>query len=295
MLKINITLFLCLLFNSNLVFSHEKIKNQTPISIFYLNIPVQTLSGDEIIVGAQYRIPKERADDPIPAVIILHSSGGVDKTGSFYAKALNNNGIATLELDMWGGRDLSGGTDGRVGLPFETLPDVYSALKLLADKPEIDATKIGVIGFSWGGVLSLLTASENYMSMSGSDYRFAGHVAHYPSCWVYNRDIPFLPRFEFNNLTGSPVLIQVGGFDDYDEPSTCQNMVESLSAQDQHSVSVNFFPRAYHAWDRLEPELTVTDVFSHQGTGGLVTMKPNRRIAGKSKRKVVQFFNNLFY
>jgi dienelactone hydrolase len=280
---ISISLLLC-----QFSLSATAAKNQLP-HMFYVNIPVQTQDGVGQ-VSAQYRLPRSENPSPMPAVVILHNSGGVDSTGKFYAKALNNSGIATLELDLWGARGLLGGTDNRPESPQETLPDVFAALHYLVEREEIDAERIGVIGFSWGGVLSMLTATEQYMSMTGTPYRFAGHVAHYPLCWVYNR----VPGFEFDNLTGAPVMIQTGALDDYDQPETCPLMVSSLGEVEKDLVELKVYKNAYHAWDRLEPELLVTDPTSHLGTGGEVLLSPNKKIAKRSRRKVVNFFQELF-
>ena len=266
-----------------------KIRSEQLPFIFYVTIPVE-LADKTIQVSAQYRVPRDQGDDALPAVIIIHTSGGVDSTGGFYAKALNKAGIATLELDLWGARDLLGGTEDRPGLPQETLPDTFAALKYLAERDEIDANKIGIMGFSWGGVLSILTTTEHYMAMSGSPYRFAGHVAHYPVCWVYN----FLPGFEINHLTGAPLLIQAAELDGYDIASSCPSMVESLPEADQAYVELKVYESTYHAWDRLEPELVVFDPFAHLGQGGYVTLSPDKHIARKSKRKVVKFFKEIF-
>lgn len=266
----------------------KKIDKQLP-HIFYINIPVQT-ADTSWQVSAQYRLPRIETAQALPAVIILHSSSGIDSTGRFYARALNNAGIATLELDLWGARGLQGGSANRPATPQETLPDVFAALHYLLQQPNINAEKIGVIGFSWGGVLSMLTATEQYMAMTGTPFRFAGHVAHYPVCWLYNN----VPGFEFANLTGAPVLIQTGELDDYDLPETCPLMVANLSEVDKETVELNIFKKAYHAWDRLEAEWLVTDPFSHLGQGGEVTLSPNKRVAKKSRRNVVKFFSNIF-
>jgi len=257
--------------------------------IFYVTIPVETAEG-VIDISAQYRLPRNLTAKA-PAVVILHSSSGVDSTGVFYAKALNKKGIATLEVDLWGGRDLLGGSEGRPSSPQETLNDAFSALDFLAARDEIDSNKIGVLGFSWGGVLSLLTSTNQYASLSLSGNRFAGHVAHYPVCWAYNA----VPGFEFSDLTGSPVLIQTGELDDYDLPDTCSSLVNSLNEEDHSLVTLKTYKNAYHAWDRLEPEWIVEDPTSHLGTGGSVTLAPNKKVAKKSKRRVVKFFSELFF
>jgi len=262
-------------------------KKQLPI-INYLSIPVQT-ANESWIVSAKLRVPRSKNTTKMPAVVIMHSSGGIDSTGDFYAKSLNNNGVVTIELDLWGARNLVGGTD-RPASPQETLPDAIAALHYLASRPDIDSSKIGIIGFSWGGVLSMLTATEQYMSQTGSALRYAAHVAHYPVCWVYNN----VPGFEFEKLTGAPVLIQTGQYDDYDLPDSCSNMVNNLTEIDKGLTKLKIYKKAYHAWDRLEPKLIIEDPFSNLGQGGTVTLKPHKRIALKSRNKAVNFFKKAF-
>src|SRR3954447_11272657 len=61
----------------------------------------------------------------MPVVLILHGSGGVDGRGAFYAKALQDTGIATLEITMFppGGRPKAG--------TKATMPFAAAALKWL--------------------------------------------------------------------------------------------------------------------------------------------------------------------
>jgi hypothetical protein len=115
----------------------------------------------------------------LPAVVILHGSAGVDFRGDFYARALNASGIATLEIDMWEARGIDTAAD-RPPLPLFTYPDAFGALKFLSEHPNIDPDRIGVIGFSWGGVIAMASATELYSSQFGEGLRFSAHVAHYP-------------------------------------------------------------------------------------------------------------------
>ncbi|NVK25493.1 MAG: hypothetical protein HWE10_11240 [Gammaproteobacteria bacterium] len=66
--------------------SHEHKSDQLP-HVNYVNLPVQLSAENTLNVGAQLRIPRD-VNAPIPAVIILHNSAGIDSTGSFYAKNL---------------------------------------------------------------------------------------------------------------------------------------------------------------------------------------------------------------
>ena len=160
------------------------------------------------------RTPARQPNTPgNPRRRCVHGSAGIDSRGNYYEQALNDAGIATLEIDMWAARNLTGGAD-RPALPSLTVPDAFSALKYLADNPAIDANRIGVLGFSWGGVVSLLSATQYYTAQFGDGHAFAAHVANYPVCWAYSAGIPGI---FFSDLTGAPVLVQVGNHDDYDD------------------------------------------------------------------------------
>lgn len=256
--------------------------------ISYVSFPsVDTVSP--LTVSGQLRVPSHTSG-AIPAVVVVHGSAGVDSRGRLYAEALNAAGIATLEIDMWAPRGWFGGVFGRPrGVP-ETLPDAYGALKFLAGLPRIDPARIGIMGFSWGGVVTMLTATEPTTPHTGNTVKFAAHVAHYPVCWVYNR----VPGYAFAAFTGAPVLIQAGALDAYDAPDTCLKLVASLPAAAQQFVSVKVYPNATHAWDRLEPPMVVTDPFSHLGAGGQVDFVPNPGAAFQSRANAVHAFVNAF-
>lgn len=270
--------------------AHAQIIDPNLPIISYVNFqsvdPVQSLT-----VSGQLRVPPTEDGERIPAVVIVHGSAGVDSRGKFYTEALNGAGIATLEIDMWASRGWIGGITGRPqGVP-ETLPDAYGALKFLSEQPRIDPERIGIMGFSWGGVVTMLTATDPYTSQyTDGTLKFAAHIAHYPVCWVYN----LVPGYAFNDFTGSPLLIQAGELDAYDEPDTCLNLAQSLSASAQAFISVKVYANVTHAWDRLQPAITVSDPYSHMGLGGQVKIVPNPGKAFQSRSNALGFFQETF-
>lgn len=239
----------------------------------------------------------------MPAVVILHGSGGVDSRGEYYAQRLNAIGIATLEIDMWEARDVATASD-RPPLPLFTYPDAFAALKFLADLDGIDPDRIGILGFSWGGVVSLAAAETLYAKRFGGGLRFAAHVAHYPVCYGYNNSTsipPLDPPAErgvlFKNLTGSPVLIQVGTEDDYDNGADrCNALRDSLTEEHRQLVEVVAYDGAFHGWDRLQVPITVLDPFGDEGsifsTGEVpkVEIVPDVDAACRSRNAVAGFF-----
>ena len=281
--------FVILLISFFLSFTaHAEIIQKNVPSISYVQFQSLDILNPEkpLTISGQLRTPALNDDElgtgqNNPAVLVLHGSAGIDTRGNLYIEALNDAGITTLEIDMWAARGLTGGTD-RPDFPTLTVPDAFSALKYLSEIPNIDPERIGIIGFSWGGVVTMLAASQSYANIYGQGLKFAAHVAHYPVCWAYNVILPapFPPPIapiglEFGNLT-NPLLIQIGDLDDYDEGGEqCQSLIASLSEEDQAIASVNVYPNAYHAWDRLQPSVTVFDPFSHLGMGGDVEIVPS--------------------
>lgn len=236
----------------------------------------------------------------IPAVVILHSSGGIDSTGTFYAEALNAAGIATLEIDMWEARGVTGLAD-RPQAPVLTYPDAFAALEYLADLPDIDGDRIGVMGFSWGGVVSLAASEQTYVGMFGGGHSFKAHVANYPICYAAN-NAAITPDVVsggalYANLTGAPVLIQIGSEDDYDNGAdACKALAAQVNPSNGNVVEVAEYRGAAHGWDRLMIPIGVPDPFGNKGsyfaTGVVprVELVPDVDQAHVSRRRVVRFF-----
>src|SRR4030095_4009949 len=240
----------------------------------------------------------------VPAVVILHGSNGVDSRGDFYAESLNAAGIATLEIDMWEARGVVGALN-RPPLPLFTYPDAFSALAFLSAHPNIAPGRIGVLGFSWGGVISVASAEQLYAGMFGGNtgLRFKAHVAHYPICYVYNKTdfpppVPPTPAqagIQFLNLTGAPVLIQIGTEDEYDNgPGHCRRLADSVNPGNVVEVAV--YEDAFHAWDRIMIPIRVMDPFANEGsffkTGVVppVEIKANVDEAYAARARAVRFF-----
>jgi dienelactone hydrolase len=240
-------------------------------------------------IPALLRRPKV-APRPSPAVVIAHGSAGPDSRGPSYSRVLNAAGIATLEIDMWAARGLRGGLDRPKSIQ-DTLPDVFGAFKFLASDPRIDPRQIGIMGFSWGGVLSMLTATTPYAEQYlPAGERFAGQAPLYPVCYLYNS----VPGFEFASFTGAPVFIQCGELDAYDLPDTGEKLVQSLASVAPGLLSLETYPGATHGFDREEPAMTVADPFSHLGKGGEVLFAPNPAAAAEARAATTAFFRRIF-
>jgi uncharacterized protein len=269
------------------------------------NIDPQTAPTQPMLtIKAKLSIPRAcgRGSQRVPAVVIAHGSGGVDGLGDFYESALNEAGIATLQINMWEARGVTGVAN-RPRAPILTYPDAFSALGFLAAHPRIVPTRIGILGFSWGAAISLGSAEKLYAGMFGGGRQFKAHVANYPPCYAANNTtIPVLnppsqTGTQFLNLTGAPVMIQIGSKDDYDNGTEhCKALARTVNPLNHNAVQVVEVEGAYHGWDRLTVPFTTADPFANEGsyfrTGSLppVRFVPDVESAYDSRERVARFF-----
>jgi dienelactone hydrolase len=256
------------------------------IRVAYVAFP--TMSDPALWEAGKLTLPPSMDGKRVPAVVIVHGSAGVDSRGGSYAETLAKQDIATLEIDMWAARGTRRGAQARPKSVAETIPDAYGALRFLASQPEIDPARIGIMGFSWGGVVTMLSATRHYADPYGAQgLVFKAQAAFYPACWIYNQ----LEGYPFRDLTAAPVLIQAGDSDDYDETSEpCTNLVASLPLQDRDHVKLILYPGAGHGFDRLGEPIHAMDPFSHRGKGGAMTMIYQPSAAAAARDEVGRFF-----
>lgn len=192
------------------------------------------------------------ATGKVPAVVLIHAGNGFFNSDQYeyYGSPLRQAGIATLGLILF----RQGSRPFQSHVPSDFLPHAFGALKYLATHPNIDPGRIGTMGFSLGGVLSMYTASVSLASehLVGGP-RFAAHVPIYPACWLHEANARGSQKLKlagaYTALTGAPVHILAGAKDQHDDPDTCQKFIEALSPQARKSVALTIFPNATHVWD----------------------------------------------
>ena len=179
-----------------------------------------------------------------PAVIMLHGSGGVLSARELtYGRQLAAMGIGALVVDAFAARrDRATSFTERLLNITETMvmADAYAGLAWLAARPEIDAQHVALLGFSYGGMVSVYAAHEQVArTFAPSGLRFAGHAAFYAPC---------IAQFEDQRTTGRPVLILMGAEDELVRPERCEATAAELRIGGS-PAQVIVYPGAYHQWD----------------------------------------------
>jgi len=98
------------------------------------------------LLSAELRIPKP-GTAKLPAIVLIHDSGGISSSHDRWAQALNAIGVAVLVVDSFTGRGIVRTIDDQSLLdPGAMMIDAYRALALLAQHQRIDSSRIAVIG-----------------------------------------------------------------------------------------------------------------------------------------------------
>ena len=197
-----------------------------------------------VTVKANLGFP-EQVRDRYPAVIIVHSIAGYrDANEGYVAAELRKAGFATLTYDSFAARGTTGAAlQGSSGYLPVGVADAYAALRLLSGEPRIDADRIAIIGFSYGGEMAHLAAFETLRSaLNPGPGRFAAHVAFYPGG-------NFGAIAEPGAYTGSPVLMLLGEKDDNLPVTKIESyLAYARAAGAPAPIETVIYPGAYHAW-----------------------------------------------
>ena len=125
-----------------------------------------TFMSDGLKLSGVLHVPAGRAPgQQLPTFIVLHGFVGTkdESHAELQARMLEDFGYCAFRIDMRGCGQ-SEGARGEVRC-FDQVVDTKNALTFIAEREEVDAAKIGVIGHSFGAAVAVYTA--------GIDERFA--------------------------------------------------------------------------------------------------------------------------
>jgi dienelactone hydrolase len=200
-----------------------------------------TLKGNLILPKGQ---------GPFPVVVFQHGSGVPNHWNyrDWYSKLtekLISKDIALVMADSYSGRGIGETSKDQSKLSKAArITDVFMLLKALNNHPKIDATRSGIMGTSFGGIVSWMATSEDIASalMSG-ELRYGAHVPLYPSCQT---------MMESYKPTDAPVLFLAGAEDDYTEFRYCKELIEQMKGAGA-KVEAIVYPNAGHGFISSKP------------------------------------------
>jgi dienelactone hydrolase len=196
--------------------------------------------GIPVRIGGELRLPPVMAR--VPAVILVHGSGGVGANVHKWAEELNAIDVAAFLLDCFSGRGIIQTiTDQTQLASLAMIGDAYRALELLSKHERIDASRIAVMGFSKGGFAALYASLDRFFRMHGpSDVEFAGYIPFYPPCST--------TYIDDEQVRDRPIRIFHGTADDYVSIEPCRKYVERLRRKGK-DVQLTEYVGARHVFD----------------------------------------------
>ncbi len=184
-------------------------------------------------------------DQPVPAMILLHGSGGIkEDREQEYARLLNENGIAAFLINYYMPRGVTEDTNYFLGAisstEFDIVADAYSSLNLLSTHPSIDPQRIGVMGFSYGGMAVKAAIDDRVRQQISPDSPgFAVFVDFYGPCFQ---------NFGTTQVNGAPLLTLRGDADASNDLVACRKREDEYRALGM-TVQTHIYPGAGHAWE----------------------------------------------
>lgn len=201
---------------------------------------------------------------PYPAVVMLHGRGGSYsslKRGTYTAETLTlrhkmwgsfwaQRGYLALHVDSFGPRGYAEGFPRHsysrrpleVSEQFVRPLDAYGALDYLRSRGDVVAERIGLQGWSNGGMtlLSAMGKAPPGMQHPTPASGFRAALALYPSCRTQLQEGGYAPY--------APLLLMVAADDDEVSPQVCVQFAAEVQARSGR-IELVYYEGAHHAYD----------------------------------------------
>ncbi|SFU43266.1 Dienelactone hydrolase [Methylobacterium sp. 174MFSha1.1] len=194
-------------------------------------------------IALQGRLYRPTGAGPFPAVVALHGCGGLyDRAGALtgrhadWGERLAAQGFLVLFPDSFGSRGL--GPQCRISRREirpgrERVADAEAAGAWLRGRPDVRPDAVSLLGWSNGGSTVLAAVR------AGRPTPFARAVAFYPGCRT---------ALERGWRDRTPLLILVGGADDWTGAEPCRALAEEARVRGE-PVEITVYPGAVHDFD----------------------------------------------
>lgn len=194
--------------------------------------PVSYKSGDETVNGILYT---PQGNGPFPALVVIHEWWGLNDWVKEEASKLADQGYVALAIDLYRGSVATTPDEAHQimrGVPSDRANrDLLAATAFLASQKNIDAKRIGSIGWCMGGGYSLdLAIADPKLKVAVINY---GHLA---------ADDATLKKI-------NAAILGIFGGQDKGIPVADVNKFESQLKAQGKTVEIKVFPDAGHAFE----------------------------------------------
>jgi len=250
------------------------------------------IAFDNVTPGSPQRIEgklyKPDGRGPFPALVLLHGCQGVVRQTQTWAHWLRERGYVALVTDSFGPRndpaDCKGGDDS--GPSTARFDDAIGALRYLQAQPFVIPDRVASFGWSQGGLFAMSVINGPTLERArarGVTLPRAGYaaaIAMYPGgCEAYVKE-----------LVIRPLLLLIGGADNWTPPQYCREMAAAMKARGA-DVTLVEYPGAYHYFDVVDQKKEVLKDIEQPYTPGTfgVTVAYDPAAAADASRRLEDF------
>jgi dienelactone hydrolase len=216
-----------------------------------------SLDQQTMLVAPLFR-PKQPG--PHPAVVLLHGCSGIGRGGDIFgvyrvwAETLVEQGYVVLLVDSASPRGFDqtcNAGPARPAIYADRSRDAYAALAWLQAQPFVQPDRIGIVGWSQGGGVVLLSISARNsgrpVDWKAADFRVA--VAFYPSlCGERLASSPLAEADQRAWMTAIPLLVLQGEADTWTPAAPCRAFIADAQSRGA-PVDIHIYPDAHHSFD----------------------------------------------
>ncbi len=228
------------------------------------------------------------AASPAPALALFHGCGGLyDRGGELtkrmrdYAALFHRAGFHVLVVDSFTARYETQLCTQRLGSHRVTQAnrrlDALGAISYLADRPDVEAKRIGLVGWSNGGSTVLAATNAHHPDVAAAQTKAAFAVAFYPGCEAeLRRGYEPVAR----------LLMLVGQLDDWAPAAPCRALAR---AAHDPKPEIETYAGAYQGFDLEGPVRLRKDVPNGVNPGQGVHVGGNAAARRAAQAKLLKF------
>jgi dienelactone hydrolase len=182
---------------------------------------------------------------PLPLVIVSIGSRGLTSgRETLYAEALDAAGIAVLIVDSYTARGFTETVSDQGKFSFAgSAADALFALDHMRRDPRFDPARIALLGYSRGGMVTVMSHDLRMQQAVAGEARFCAHVALYPPCYL---------QWANPKPAAAPMLMLFGGKDVQAPAEAGEAYAQKLKSLGAKVETITY-PDAVHSFDASTP------------------------------------------
>jgi dienelactone hydrolase len=233
----------------------------------------------------QMAVYKPTGDGPFPAIVILPSCGGLRPEIVDWARRVVARGYVAFVVDPVTQRGPPVCVPNSPSNHYRGTKDAFQALAHLRHFPFVDQERVGLLGFSWGAMVSLLASSQTFAELFSPSQRFVAAVGFYPLCHV--EPMQGRPAVDFVRPDHDRSALILLGDRDLEAPADdCVSLLKAVADKGQ-PVEWHVYQGATHCWD-----CSSMNNFSKTDFRGVrVTYKLDKELTDDSAKRALDYLD----